>query len=107
MSDDPLMETRLALSEIKGMLKVLTDSHSNTLAAHSLRLGEHETRLNVKGKDIATIQEQNKNQAEDIRELKDNDKGQQAKNISVGNMIFTAIVSCIVIFNFIQGSVVP
>jgi hypothetical protein len=62
---DNLLQTRLDVAEMKGMLSQVVSNHNERLAAHDKELDVHEMRLNEKARTIARHDERIKGLEED------------------------------------------
>lgn len=85
-TDDPIMQTRIDVAEMKGMLTTLVSTHEARLVAHDLRLDTHDSRLNEKAKAIARHDERIEDTEEDVAALKADNTARLGRNLGVGGL---------------------
>ena len=98
-NNDPIMQTRLDVAEMKGMLTQVVSNHEARLVAHDARLESHEIRLNDKAKNIARHDER-------IKDLEDDNTARSGKTIGTVGLVFTGLVGLIALFNFISNTLI-
>lgn len=90
-SDDPIMQTRLDVAEMKGMLTQIVSTHEARLLAHDVRLDTHDTRLNEKAKTLARHDEKISDTEEDVKQLQSDNTARLGRNLGVGGLIVAII----------------
>lgn len=92
MDHDPIMQTRLDVAEMKGMLQALVGAHSERLTAHDIRLDNHDRRLNEKAGIVARHDER-------IQDLEDDNTARSGKLFGTIGLVISAIVALLSIVN--------
>ena len=93
METDPIMQTRLDVAEMKGMLQALVGAHSERLTAHDIRLDTHDRRLSEKANAVARHDER-------IKDLEDDSTARSGKTLGTAGLVISAIVALITVANF-------
>lgn len=87
MSDqDPVIQTRLDVAEIKGMLTQVISSHDARITASDARLNSHENRLNDKAKTIARHDER-------IKDLEDDNAARWGRVTGIVALVISGLVA--------------
>lgn len=113
-TDDPTIQVRIDLAEIKGMLTQTISNHESRLTNLESAKEIHDQRLNDKGKDIARHDERLKDLEKDVhetsnslqrieKEAKDDTKAKSAKGIAIGSLAIATTIGLIAVYNFING----
>ena len=74
METDPILQTRLGVAEMKGMLQALVGAPSERLTAHDIRLDTHDRRLSEKANVVARHDER-------IKDLEDDSTARSGKTL--------------------------
>ena len=91
---DPIMQTRLDVAEMKGMLQALVGAHSERLAAHDIRLDNHDVRLNDKDKIVARHDER-------LIDLEDDSSARSGKFYGTAGLVVSVVVGLITLINYL------
>ncbi|GMM94765.1 hypothetical protein [Microbacterium sp. MTN4-26] len=94
-TDDPIMQTRLDVAEMKGMLTQLVSSHAERLHQSETRHDSAEQRLNEKGKQIARLDER-------VNDLEDDNSARWGRVTGVLSLIISGVVGLVAIFNALR-----
>lgn len=94
-SEDPILQTRLDVAEIKGMLTQVISSHEARLVTHDARLESHEIRLNEKGKTLARHDER-------IRDLEDDNSARWGRVTGTIGLVVSSLVGLLAVVNSLR-----
>lgn len=100
MTEDPTLQTRLDVAEMKGMLQAVVGAHSERLAAHDVRLDTHDMRINDQAKSVARHDER-------VKDLEDDNTARSGKfygtlGLVIGalGLVVSGVVGLIAVVNF-------
>lgn len=92
--EDPIMQTRLDVAEMKGMLQALVGAHSERLRIHDTRLDKHDLRMNDKDKIVARHDER-------ISDLEDDNSARSGKFYGTVGLVVSVVVGLITLINYL------
>lgn len=92
---DPILQTRLDVAEMKGMLAQLVSAHAERINALEVRSTEHEARLNDKKESIGRIDER-------VKDLEDDNTGRHGRTTGVISLIISGAVGLLAILNSLR-----
>ena len=93
--NDPIMQTRLDVAEMKGMLTQLVASHNERLNGHDRIINLHEARLNDKGKLLARHDER-------ISDLEDDNSSRWGRVTGTIGLVVSGLVAVLAVFNSLR-----
>ena len=94
-TEETIMQTRLDVAEIKGMLTQVISSHDARLNAHDVRLDSHDNRLNEKKAVIARHDER-------IKDLEDDNSARLGRITGTIGLIISGLVAGLAILNSLR-----
>lgn len=93
--EDPIIQTRLDVAEMKGMLTTVVSSHAARLDRLDGTVNIHEARLNDKGKTLARHDER-------LSDLEEDNSARWGRLTGTLGLVISALVAVLAVFNALR-----